>query len=66
MQFTNLTELGRVAKQNGFEDEGEFHRLVSEADVSTPGKVFLFKEWQLTDGSKEGLLKLEGAKDEEI
>jgi len=42
----------------GFESLDEFHEMVANADISTQEKILKFKEWQLTDGSKEGLLNL--------
>jgi hypothetical protein len=48
-----------VMKELGFENYEEFIRLVFEADISTSEKLVAFKKWQLEDGTKEGLLKLE-------
>ncbi len=50
--------LSDVVKQNGFANEEEFHRMVEQVDISSPSKLARFKEWQITDGTKKGLLKL--------
>lgn len=48
----------QIAKQLGFADAAEFHRMVSSADLSDPLKVAAFKRWQDDDGTKDGLAAL--------
>jgi hypothetical protein len=50
--------LEEVVKQQGFESEAEFHKLVGSVDLSSPEAVLLFKRWQNEDGSKVGLVGL--------
>ena len=45
-------------KAAGFNNEEEFHSLVANVDLSSTEKLVAFQEWQIKDGSKEGLLKL--------
>lgn len=52
-------KLEEVVRQKGFASENEFHELVAAVDLATPEKVRAFKKWQLEDGTKEGLLKLD-------
>lgn len=47
-----------VVKSMGFESLEEFNRMISEADLSTEEKANKFKEWQINDGTKVGLLAL--------
>lgn len=42
----------------GFADAKEWHRMVSEADLSTPGLLQAFNEWKERDGTKSGLTAL--------
>lgn len=56
-------DINELIKQLGFENEEEFHRLVSEVDISTTAKLSAFKYWQHQDGSKTGLLALPKQKD---
>lgn len=46
----------------GFNSLEEFNRLVANIDLTTLKKQELFKQWQLKDGSKKGLLKLRDIK----
>lgn len=46
-------------KQLGFAGAAEFNKMVSNADLSTPAKFAAFKAWQIGDGSKVGLEKLQ-------
>lgn len=46
------------AQSLGFANVAEFHHLVSEVDITTPEKQARFKQWQVDDGSKLGLLAL--------
>ena len=54
----NRTLMEGAVKQCGFESLVEFNNLIANLDLSNPDKVVAFKRWQLTDGTKEGLLKL--------
>ena len=45
-------------KKHGFNSLKEFHKLVSNVDISDANKLKAFKKWQYEDGSKKGLLKL--------
>lgn len=47
-----------LALSHGFESEAEMYRLISSADITTAVKLSRFTQWQLEDGTKEGLLKL--------
>jgi hypothetical protein len=47
-----------TARELGFENEKEMHRLVASVDLSTPEKIAAFKKWQFEDGTKDGLIKL--------
>jgi hypothetical protein len=47
-----------IAKQLGFADASEFHRMVAAVDISRPSKVAAFKRWQDEDGTKDGLAAL--------
>lgn len=57
-----MTTFGKLARNAGFESEKEFHSLVASFDISTPERRAIFKKWQEENGTKEGLLKLDGAK----
>ena len=48
------------AQSHGFDDAGDFFKMVSGADISTPDKLAAFKIWQESDGSKAGLILLTG------
>jgi hypothetical protein len=50
--------LEEIVKENGFESEKEFNKLVASVDISTYEKVVRFKKWQHEDATKEGLLKI--------
>lgn len=47
-------------KKMGFNSLEEFNKLVSSADLSTPEKIQAFTTWKLNDGTKSGLIKLQG------
>lgn len=49
--------LEEVVKELGFESEKEFHKLVASIGFDLMGEA-RFTEWQLNDGSKNGLLKI--------
>jgi hypothetical protein len=51
-------ELEDFVKQCGFENEEQFHSMVSNVDLSTQEKMVAFTDWQENDGTKEGLEKL--------
>lgn len=44
-----------IAQALGFASAEEFHRMVANADISTPEKLAAFKAWQENDGTKAGL-----------
>jgi hypothetical protein len=50
------TEIDRVLRELGFEDEKEFNRLVSSVNLTSGNRRLLFKQWQQDDGTKKGLL----------
>ena len=54
----NANNLEQVVKQYGFDDEADFHKHIASLDLRTPELRQKFKEWQYSDGSKTGLLKL--------
>ena len=47
-----------VAKEAGFADAAELHRMVASVDLTKPGMIARFKQWQTEDGSKRGLEEL--------
>jgi len=47
-----------LVQEKGFENLKEFHKLVSNLDLSDASKLQAFRKWQLTDGTKKGLLAL--------
>ena len=47
-----------IVKQMGFENEKEFHKMVSDIDLSNPIKMQKFLKWREEDGTKNGLLKV--------
>ncbi len=47
-----------LVKEMGFDNEQEFHKLVSNVDITDPIKMQKFLKWKEEDGTKEGLLKL--------
>lgn len=49
-----------IVKMMGFDSVGEFHKLNSSVDISTPTKMSEYVQWKDEDGTKEGLLKLIG------
>ncbi len=51
--------LEKAVKVNGFENGEEFNQLVAGVDISTSGKLAVFRKWQYQDGTKEGLLNLD-------
>lgn len=51
-------EFEDFVRQCGFEDEKQFHSMVSNVDLSTQEKMIAFTDWQENDGTKEGLEKL--------
>ena len=55
-----LAKLEGVAKDLGFENVLELNQLVASIDVSTPEKLASFRQWQMNDGTKSGLIKLKG------
>jgi len=57
--MTISDELDEKVKALGFESGAEFCELVAKTDISTPQNKGAFRKWQYTDGSKEGLMKLE-------
>ena len=61
-----MIDLAKAVQEKGFKSLKEFHELVANADISTPTFQERFKNWQLHDGSKEGLLKLSGNKENKI
>ena len=54
----------KIVKKYGFESLKEFNKLISSVDLSDPNIFIKFKMWQKTDGSKAGLLKVIGDKNE--
>ncbi|MCK5016353.1 MAG: hypothetical protein KAS32_04700 [Candidatus Peribacteraceae bacterium] len=48
-----------IVKEYGFESAAEFHKMISAIDISTTDKLLAFRTWKETDGTKEGLSKLE-------
>ena len=51
--------LEEIVKELGFKDEQEFHSLVARVDITEPMKLTAFKKWQMEDGTKQGILKLD-------
>lgn len=47
-----------IARQLGFNDAAEFHRMVASVDLSDASKLAAFKRWQEDDGTKDGLAAL--------
>lgn len=47
-----------LARTYGFNDSSEMTRLIASVDLSTPEMRERFKNWQIFDGTKEGLQKL--------
>lgn len=47
-----------MAKRLGFENLEEMQKMISDVDISTQRKLIAFKNWQLNDGTKNGILKL--------
>jgi hypothetical protein len=45
-------------QKQGFADAGEFVRMTSQVDVSTPKKMGAYMKWKERDGTKEGLERL--------
>jgi AraC-like DNA-binding protein len=48
-----------IVKEYGFESLEEFHHMIANIDLTSPEKISAFKNWQGTDGTKTGLLKLQ-------
>lgn len=48
-----------AVKQSGFDSLEEFNKMIANLDLTKPGKLKAFREWQENDGTKDGLLKLE-------
>lgn len=42
----------------GFASIGELHQIVANIDISTKAKWENYKDWQVGDGSKAGLLRV--------
>jgi len=59
-------QLDDTVKKLGFESGAEFCRLVASVDMSAPEKLQAFRRWQVTDGTKEGLLKLPVKQPDEV
>ena len=57
--MTITDELDETVKTLGFAGHAEFCELVAKTDISTPQNRQAFRRWQYTDGTKEGLIKLE-------
>ena len=53
-----------LVKSFGFDNVSELNKLVATLDISSPKKLALFKKWQEEDGTKDGLLKLHRANNE--
>lgn len=51
-----IRELSEIVKENGFESEQEFHKLISNVPLTNNYNIQVFKSWQELDGSKQGLL----------
>lgn len=47
-----------LVKLKGFDSLEEFNRMVSSVDLTTAENLKAFKDWQMNDGTKEGLEKL--------
>lgn len=48
-----------IVKELGFESEKEFHKMVSEVDLTDPSKMLKFLDWKQNDGTKQGLINIE-------
>jgi hypothetical protein len=53
-----LKRLEDVVKENGFENEQEFHRLVASLDLGKPGMLRKFRNWQENNPTKLALQAL--------
>lgn len=51
--------MDELIKTCGFESTTEFYKLISSVLINTPERLKKFKDWQMNDGTKTGLLKLE-------
>ena len=50
--------LKEFCDKNGYKSTEEFHKLICEVDLSRPMNWARFKNWQNSDGTKKGLLKV--------
>lgn len=50
--------LDSLVREQGFDGEDEFHRLVAGAPVDTPARRNRFLHWRNEDGTKAGLVEL--------
>lgn len=53
-----MTPLEAFLKEKGFDDEKEFHHLVSNVDLTNPVICKKFLEWKSRDGTKQGLIDI--------
>jgi hypothetical protein len=52
-----MNDLNNIVQKLGFENESEFHKLISSVLFTSQVDVIRFKIWQTSDRTKEGLLK---------
>lgn len=53
-----MTDFERTVLAHGFSSVRAFHAMMAAVDLSTPEKIAAFKQWQMNDGSKAGLVAL--------
>jgi len=51
----NAKSFDEAARENGFANEAELFAMIAKVDMTAPGAILLFRNWQNNDGSKEGL-----------
>jgi hypothetical protein len=53
-----MEDLDAAARQNGFENHSELFDLVLRVNLFTAEDRAAYENWQLNDGTKDGILKL--------